>query len=486
MKKNQLIKSVLFSTVLIFTLSTCSKDFLIEPPRKVTIQDLLDNPADGAQRLTGAVYSKLYDWNQHSFSWIGVSSIASDDADKGSDPGDSGADKHELDGWTFTTSGLSFKELWESNYEGIGRSCYAIEYITQMELEGKERYIAESKFLRAYFYFNLVRMFGGVPLVNQVLDNLEEVEAASVRASESEIYQQIISDLTAAAAGLPNTVSASEAGRVSADAANALLAKVYLYMKDWGSAIAYCDQIIGSSRYDLHDDYAEIFRESGEFCEESIWEVNAIGTTPEKGINGYFVVQAPRTDLGWGFNTPSQNLVDAYEAGDVRKAGTIMERGQTLWDGHLVPATCPNLYYNYKCYVSKTHESFSGNDSETNKNLRILRYADILLIKAESENELGDTTTAKTFVNMIRERAGLDPVDNVGSVDNLREIIYNERRLEFAMEHERTFDLRRTGKDQEVYSALGLPFTTGKHELFPIPQSQIDLSGGTLIQNPGY
>src|SRR5687767_1211313 len=158
-----------FAFLSFFFFLSCGKKFLEEPPRKVTIQDLLNNPQDGAQRLIAAVYNKLYDWQQHSFSWNGISSITSDDADKGSDPGDTGADKHELDGWTFTPSALSFDEVWQSNFEGIGRATYALKFISDMNLPAteKDRYMGEAKFLRAYFYFNLVRIYGGVPKIDK-------------------------------------------------------------------------------------------------------------------------------------------------------------------------------------------------------------------------------------------------------------------------------------------------------------------------------
>src|SRR4030095_14094479 len=143
---------------------SCSKKFLEEAPRQVTIDDLLNNPTDGAQRMIAAVYNKLYDWNVHTFSWIGISSITSDDADKGSLLGDAGTDKDLLDNWTFDATGFSFDEVWVGNYEGIGRACYALQYLPTMDLPeaDKQRYIGEAKMLRAYFYWNLLRMFGGV------------------------------------------------------------------------------------------------------------------------------------------------------------------------------------------------------------------------------------------------------------------------------------------------------------------------------------
>ncbi len=467
----------------------CKKSFLDEAPREVTINDLINNPQNGAQRLIAAVYSKLYDWNVHTFSWIGISSITSDDADKGSDPGDTGTDKDRLDGWSFDANSLSFDEVWRGNFEGIGRATYALKLIPTINISAAEqgRYIGEAKVLRAYFYWNLVRTFGGVPKIDKVLESEAEIQAASVRATTNEIYDFIESDLNDAIGKLPAVLTPAEKGRVSQGAAQALLAKVSLYRQNWIRAKAMSEAIIGNIQYRLLDDYAMIWKEAGEFSSESIWEVNAVGTTPNKGVDGYFLVQAPRGPggLGWGFNTPTDNLYNAYEPGDKRRDATIMKRGQTLWDGFIVNIGAPNLYYNYKSYISKTNETFNGDDVNTNKNYRIFRLGEMLLIKAEAENELGDTTAAKTAINQLRLRAGLSPVYAI-SKDAMRNTIYKERRVEMAFEHDRMFDLRRTSRAASVIQASGKPYVSPKHDLFPIPQIQINLSNNRLIQNPGY
>jgi hypothetical protein len=477
---------IIFCLLATASFLSCGKKFLNEPPRTVTIQDLL-NSSDGALRLIAAVYNKLYAWEEHSFSWIGISSITSDDADKGSDPGDSGTDKNDLDNWTFTPSAISFSEVWISNFEGIGRATYALKFLPDINTPDRDRFIGEAKLLRAYFYFNLVRTFGGVPKIDNVLQSEVDIETASTRASAADIYAYIESDLNDAITKLPVNVAAAENGRVSRGAAQALLAKVSLYQKKWAQAKAMADAVIASGQYSLLTDYSKIWREAGEFSSESIWEVNAIGTTPNKGIEGYFVVQAPRGDngLGWGFNTPTQDLVNAYEPGDVRKAATIMFAGQTLWDGFVVSPLASNPRYNYKSYVSKTKESFNGDDWNSNKNLRILRYGEVLLIKAEAENELGNIGPAQSALNQIRNRAGL-PNTTAATQTDLRNAIYKERRVEMAFEHDRMFDLRRTGRAGVVLRAHGKPYVDGKHDLFPIPQHEIDLSNGKLMQNPGY
>jgi len=301
------------------------------------------------------------------------------------------------------------------------------------------------------------------------------------------VYAFIEKDLTDAIGKLPLTIAPAENGRVSKGAAEALLAKVYLYEKKWAESKAMCDAIISSNQYSLDPDYSKIWREAGEFSPESIWEVNAIGTQPNLGIWEYFLVQAPRgaNGLGWGFNTPSQDLVNAYEPNDVRKAATIMFRGETLWDGYVVSPNATNERYNYKSYVSKTKETYDGDDVQTNKNLRIFRFGEILLIKAEVENELGNLDAAKQALDSVRHRAGLASTTADNQTD-LREAIYKERRVEMAFEHDRMFDLQRTGRAGVVLRALGKPYVDGKNDVFPIPQIEINLSNGKLVQNPGY
>ena len=478
------------SIILWVTVISCGKKFLNEPPRGATINDLLNNPQDGAQRIIGAVYNRLYDWETHSFSWIGISSITSDDADKGSSPGDGGGDKIELDGWLISPTNISFNEIWEGNFEGIGRACYAIKFLNDMSLSpgDKDRYIGEAKFLRAYFYWNLVRIFGGVPKIDRVLTSQADIESASVRAQAADIYAFIESDLMDAASKLPAAIPVTERGRVSKAAAQALLAKVYLYQNKWAQSKSMCDVIITSGQFSLLPNYGMIWREAGEFSPESIWEVNAIADNPPKGIQQYTEVQGMRGsgagDFGWGFNVPSQNLVNAYEPGDLRKAATILVSGSTLWDGFVTSNTLPNPYYNYKAYVSRTAETYFDR-GQSNKNLRVSRYGEILLIKAEVENELNDTTASKNALNQLRQRAGLAPVNAI-SQSSMRDKVYKERRVEMAFEHDRMFDLRRTGRAAAVLQALGKPYISPKHNLFPIPQRQIDLSGNKIIQNPGY
>ena len=230
--------------------------------------------------------------------------------------------------------------------------------------------------------------------------------------------------------------------------------------------------------------FADIYKVSGENNAESIFEIQGKGGASQPGIQQYSQTQGARGagGWGWGFATPSQSLVDAFnEEGDTeRRDATIIFRNSTLYDGRVVPATVENPYYNYKVYSS----NFTGED-DSDANIRYLRYAEVLLMKAEAMNELGQTAAAIPFLNQVRNRAGLPNTTAVSQAD-LRVAIWKERRLELALEHDRWFDLVRTGQAQSAMAANGKTFVVGKHEVFPIPASFISESKGASSQNPNY
>ncbi len=423
----------------------------------------------------------------YSFPWIGITSITSDDADKGSTPSDTGTDKHKMDNLTFEASDLSFNEVWKGRYDGIYRANNALYYLDEFQIDEslKARLAGEVKFLRAFWYFDLVRCFGGVPLVAGNID-LNDQETINnlvlTRATKEEVYAQIEADLDEAIAILPSKAEypSNDLGRATRGAAQALKAKVHLYQQEWDQAYALAGDVMSSGLYDLMENYADVWREVGENKEESVFEVQA---TLTKGLIQYTDVQGPRgtPDLGWGFNTPSLALTNSYEEGDLRKEATILFVPSTLWDGFEAPTTWNNPRYNYKAYQSSIAEPWNGNKGETAKNLRLLKYSDVLLIRAEAAFQIGMTTEAEDIINKIRERAGLGEI----ALTTIQQI-YNERRWEMAMEHDRWFDLVRTGQAQSAMAANGKTFIPGKHELFPIPEPQITASGGRLLQNNGY
>src|SRR6218665_1272405 len=286
------------------------------------------------------------------------------------------------------------------------------------------------------------------------------------RKTAAEVYAFIEKDLTEAAAVLPNKsqYADSEKARASKGAAYALLAKVSLYQKKWQAVVDNCNLVTG---YIISPDYAKMFRLEGENDGESIFEINGNGAVPARGIQGNSNTQGVRDAWGWGFNQPSQSLVNAYEAGDVRKDATIIFRGTTLYDGRVIPvisADDPNPRYNFKAYSSAYTSAW-----ETDANIKYLRYAEVLLMKAEALNELGQTSEAIPLLNVIRHRAGLGdtPATSQAAV---RTAIWKERRVELAFEFDRFFDLVRTGQAKDAFAAdkstfflNGRVFTVGKN-----------------------
>ncbi len=484
MKKINFPPILLLAAALTFV--SCEDDLEVVPNKTIALEDFLSNP-DNAKQLVTGTYNKNLDYETYAFSWIGVTSITSDDADKGSSPGDNGTDKNLLDELNFVSSGLSFNEVWKSRYGGIGRANKALFYLEQFSIDPaiKSRYIGEVKFLRALWYFDLVRCFGGVPIIITEIDiNNEEAVSNTVyvRKTKQETYAQIEADLLDAINRLPlkSEYPLTDLGRATKGAAQALLAKAYLYQEKWQQAFDMSGNVIDSEQYSLLDNYAQVWRQVGENQSESIFEIQA---TLTNGITDYTNVQGPRgtPDLGWGFNTPSQGLANAYEAGDLRREATIIFVPSILWDGQVAPTTLTNPRYNYKSYHSTIAEDWDQNKTVTAKNVRVLKYSDILLIRAEAAFHIGNTGEALDRINQIRDRAGLDDAVTVSL-----QSIWKERRLEMAMEHDRWFDLVRTGQAQVAMALDGKTFVTGKHELFPIPQEQISASNGRLIQNPGY
>lgn len=449
-------------------------DFLdVDSREKVTEEDSNQN-FEPVQFVNG-IYGMMTSWD-YAFSYLGITEIISDNADKGSSPGDPGGDKGLLDGLTFTATAGSIEAMWTNWYKAIGRATYSINYTENYGLTDvayKNRLIGEAKFLRAYHYFFLVRAFGDVPL--QHVDLI-------VRAPKDQVYDFIEQDLLDAIQVLPekSQYAPADLGRATKGAAKALLAKVYLYQKDWQNAYNYANDVITSGEYGLEPDYAQIWRANTENGVESIFEVQARGVALAHGVQQYSETQGARgpSGWGWGFNTPSQNLLDAYNAeGDaIRRDATIIFRGETLYDGREVSNAVENPMYNEKAYSSANAGAADGD-----KNIRVLRLGEIYLIHAEAANELNNQSVALQSLKRVRDRVNLTEVTTTDQT-LLRNLIWKERRLELAFEHDRWFDLVRTGQAAQAMQANGKPFIVGKHELFPIPNAQL-IQTPTMSQN---
>ncbi len=480
-------------------------DFLDVKPQGQITEEEIRTSTTAANNLVTGVYNSMWDGTVHGFGYVGATNIASDDGDKGSSPDDGANTFGRLDNLNPDAQVGQLDDIWAGNYKAIARANQAIDKLQLSTLPDslKNSIQGEARFLRAYFYFNLVRFFGGVPLIDRV-PAVEEANnpAFQTRASREDIYKFIIADLTFAMNSLP-IKGAAQVGRANKGSATGLLAKVYLYQNNYQRVFALTDSLVTGKAgvYDLLPNYEDIWRETGANGAESIFEVQT-GTNSlcNSAIDTYSLCQGPRAggrrgwaDLGFGFNSPSQSLVNAYEPNDKRRAATIIfinpsPQGTVLWDGLRIPSqdSVENSRYNYKAYHSRTAERFCGDAGRLPKNLRILRFGDVLLMHAEAAFALGNVGTAVTDINRIRTRAGLPAATAL-----TRQSIWRERRVELAMEHDRYFDLVRqegviAGTAIAAFQAQGKTFTKNKNELFPIPANQIALSGGRLTQNPGY
>ena len=480
MKKNNKKLKILiavFITVNLFTQS-CSEEFLEIDANQITANSITE---EQAVELVNGIYNIFLSWQVSSFSWNGITSIASDDADKGSDPGDTGSDKHLLDALNHDATSISVAEVWEGHFNGIQRANQAINRIQPFEdldNELKTRLLGEAKFLRALLYFRLLQTFGELPLITETPDINSPIEDLLSRSTIDETFLFIEDDLIQAIESLPNKSQYPniELGRATKGAAKTLLAKVSMYQEKWENVLALTNEVIESGEYSLTANYEDIWKEIGENNQESIFEIQAKGAIPSVGVDKYSLTQGARGEggWGWGFNVPSTELLNSYAENDLRRDATIIFRGETLYDGRYVPETVVNEMYNQKAYSSAFTEF-----EQTGKNIRIFRYAEVLLMNAEAAIHLGGDVSGP--INLIRYRAGLNPINNPTQLE-----VWNERRWELAFEHDRYFDLVRQGRAANVLQSLGKPFIVGKHELFPIPQQQIDLSNGILTQNPGW
>lgn len=506
-KNKKSINLLLILAVCCVGLTNCKKEFLDVSPRGALTDDAAASDPNIARKLVTGVYNQLYQGgfgnDVHGIIFAMATDVASDDADKGSTALDQAPQAVGFDNFTSDLNANNFyvDRLWAGHYKGIAAANGALDVLSRSTFDHvtKRTLIGETKFLRAYLYFNLVRLFGGVPKVLRVPVSPSDANSDeyTTRAPKDSIYAAIISDLQYASDSLPLKGSPlTETGRANKGAAQSLLAKVYLYQHDYQKAYDLSKEVINSGKYSLVSDYSQNFRSKQyDNNSESIFEIQT-GTNVDcsAAIPFYVVAQGPRAgglggwaDLGFGLNTPSQDLANAYEPGDKRDSVTIIyikPDSTVLWDGFVIPARnrVENDRYNYKAYFGRKTETYcvTGNTDHLPKNVHIMRYAELLLINAEAGIQIGATGDAVTDLTLVRQRAGLLPV--APTINN----VWKERRVELAMEQDRFFDIVRQGRAGNLLRALGKNFVDGKNEVFPIPQAQIDLSGGKLLQNNGY
>ncbi len=492
--------------ICLLTTQSCKKDFLELEPRGIKLESNFYQTQSEVFEGVVAVYDVLQ-WcgtnNTYSMN-LGLLNAASDDCYSG------GSDASDQPSWAaWDVFGLTpnlgpQRALWNKYYAGIYRANLLLEKIEKapsIDANFKARAKAEVKFLRAYYYFELLRFFGNIPLITKTL-SADEIYKQT-QAAPSEVYAQIEKDLREAIASieLPETVSASELGRVTKGAAKALLGKAILYQNNpakMDEAAKLFEDVITSGIYKLEPKFEDIFKQDHEWGQESIFEINFSGNQTggyENFINiteGNYNTQffgmrdfvGSTYANGWSFCPVSTELVDVMK-NDPRFKHTIIDGKALKAAGASYTAGYQNTDYFIQKYAPlQANKAKSGEPAlNWNNNTREIRLADVYLMAAEAivRSPNGDAAKASGFLNKVRARVGLQPfIGQTGTA--LLDLIYKERRMELATEGHRFFDLVRTEKAAETLKG----FQKGKHEVLPIPQQEIDIAVGKLRQNPGY
>ncbi|APD05967.1 hypothetical protein UJ101_00420 [Flavobacteriaceae bacterium UJ101] len=449
-----------------------------------TVESYFKSSQDYEDALIGA-----YDPLQWGYLRVQIGDIASDNSVAGGESATDVIGLQEIDLMTHYPVNENLRTIWRNLYEGVNRCNFIVQNIDKLDFSRKQELLGEVYFLRAYYYAELTKFWGDIPLFTEARLTADQTGTLT-RSSQSDVYIQVETDLLNAIAVLPNT--SNEIGRANKRMAQALLGKVYLYQEKFSESAAMLDEVINSGQYNLVADFASIWLQSGENNEESIFEIQHTNTSNwydwsfYQGSEGNFgiIMNGPRAysgdvyATGWSFNIPSQELFDRYNSNDTRRDATILDMNEWIAStgASYSKGYKDNGLFNHK-YI--TRAGYSGAQLELNylNNYRIIRYADVLLMAAEAYNRggLGDTK-AQEYLNLVRSRAGLTGITSTGGV--LTTAIWEERRLELAFEGHRFFDLVRTGQASSVIAG----FQVGKNELFPIN----NIDAATLGQNPGY
>lgn len=484
-------KNIIFLMIAMLLIASCGDDFVdVEPPFENS-DAFFNTQQDYEDALIGA-----YDLLQTTYINVMLGEIASDNTLAGGENANDVLGIQEIDDMRHTPINQQLVDIWGWMYSGVNRANFILEFQDKTDFPGKENILAQARFLRAYYYFELVKWFGDVPLVVDERILFGE-QFGLERTPKAEVYAQIEADLMYAVDNMPYVQSI--VGQATKGSAQALLGKVYLYQDKFDLAAPVLENLIQNGPYDLVSDYSTLFENDNENTIESVFEVQY---TDEEGagfgclqcsegniavgFNGPRQYNGPLFETGFSFNVPTQEVVDEFEDGDNRLQTAILDidawaadTGATFGLGFEHTG-----YYNRK-YIPRQGDANTGDANLTNpNNYRAIRFAEVLLMAAEALNRGGiDDTRALGYVNRVRERAFGNSDNNITLTGtNLTAAIYKERRVELVGEGHHFFDLVRTGRAASEIDG----FQAGKHEVFPIPQIEIDLAGGTWEQNPGY
>ena len=476
---------------LVFLTSQCGDDFLNQPPPfGINSESFFNSEEDYQSALIGA-YDLL--------AGVGyvttlTAEIASDNVEAGGENANDVIAWQEINLMEHTPINDQLRNIWSWNYAGINRANFIFEFQDRTPFDGIEQVLAETAFLRAFYYFQLVKWFGDIPM--PIDARVQPGEASSFpRTPVAQVYDQIEADLTFAAANLPDVQG--QLGRATSGAALALLGKVHVYQEEFAEAVDVLLQVINSGQYDLFNDYSTLFLLENENSIESVFEIQYSSDQGAGfdclqcsegnvmvGFNGIRGYSGPIYSSGFSFNVPRQELVDAFEPGDLRFEPTVLDILQFQEDNpgvEFIEGFDHTNFYQNK-YLPRQGETVFGDQNLTNPtNIRWLRFSEVLLLAAEALNRGGiDDAQALNFVNQVRARAGLSALNVSGQA--LTDAIFQERRIELAGEGQRFFDLVRIGQAAQEIDG----FTPGTNELFPIPLIEIQLGGNVWEQNPGY
>ena len=479
-------------------LNGCSKNFLDKEPHELTDAAFWTTAEQAEAALAGA-YTPLSDEEAlGGEEWCGMETFS--DIGYMNDNYPDFIAMSEFRANQNTENDLSLNS-YKEYFQVIKRSSDVLAHVPDIEMDEtqKKRILGEANFLRAYGYFTEVIRYGGVPLYDPL-----NAEAAAIRATEEEIWATIESSLVAATSQLSFE---HEEGRPGLGAAWGLLAKVYAYQKKWPESKSAAEMVINSGKHSLYPIYSDLFTIEHEINDETLWALGAReGSNPITSMimlpnDVWGGTHDEQTGAGWRLVSATENFYDSYETDDVRKAATVAKRNVDMvtYNGVTGILKAPNNQSPVVCI--KFQQPFKNVVVNFSPGLDIpaIRFADVLLIHAEAimnlngggpvNRTVGVAAAAESF-NLVRERAGLDPI----AAPTFNDLMY-ERKAELAFEGgDRHFDLVRWGLAAEVYNALPAEgtykpkrtFVPEKHRLLPYPQREIDNSSGTITQNPGY
>ena len=482
-------------------LPACS-DFLEKVPQdSINTSNFFKTEADAIAAVNGAYQPlqrpKLYNMRMWTTDIMAGNSIV------GAGGGTDGVETQDQANFVTSTDNQGVLDMWRGPWPGILRCNIVLEKVPDMTISDavKNRVLGEAYFLRAHYYFILVQFFGDVPLVLKPVEPGDDLRPT--RTAKAEVYRQIEADLATAANLLPEReqYSGDNIGRASKGSAIGMLAKVELTLGNYQRVVNLCDSV-KSLGYALNANYADNFNPATENSVESLFEVQYVGGagkdfwSNENQSSWLSAFTGPRGSNmvagGFGWNQPTEEFVNAYESGDLRKNVTVFYQGCPTFDGKTYQKSYSTTGYNLRKFLVQLSVSATYDNSPLN--FPVLRYADVLLMKAEALNELGQTVQAQLLatdpnatLNKVRVRAGLLSVTGLNQAD-LREKILHERRMELAFEGQRWFDLIRVNDGKygiDFLHSIGKLNMRSKYLLFPVPQKERD-ANPNLSQNTDY